>query len=40
MFTDTDTPGSGPELNMAIQRAKDLACLNVDIELFALPNYN
>jgi hypothetical protein len=40
IFTDGDMPGSGNDLNLAIQRAKDLASLNVDIELFAMPHYN
>ena len=25
---------------MAVQRAKDLQCVNVDIELFAMPNFS
>lgn len=40
VFTDSDMPGSGNDLNLALQRAKDLASLNVDIELFALPHFN
>lgn len=40
IFTDCDMPGVGNDLNLAIQRAKDLASLNVDIKLFAMPHFN
>lgn len=40
VFTDNDMPGSGNDLNLALQRAKDLEGLNVDIELFAMPHFN
>ena len=33
-------PGTGNDLNLALQRAKDLSSLHVDIELFALPHFN
>jgi ATP-dependent DNA helicase 2 subunit 1 len=33
-------PGSGQELNLAVQRSKDLESLSVDMELFAMPHFN
>ena len=39
LFTDSDNPGNDADLNMALQRAKDLESMNVDIELFPLPNF-
>jgi len=40
LFTDCDGPGSIADQNMAIQRAKDLSAINVDIELFPMANFN
>jgi len=39
LFTDSDSVGSAQDQTMALQRAKDLESLNVDIELFPLPNF-
>jgi hypothetical protein len=40
LFTDCDSPGSIADQNMALQRAKDLESLKVDIELFPVPCYS
>ena len=40
LFTDCDSPGSMSDQNMALQRAKVLEQLNVDIELFPLPQFS
>ena len=40
LFTDCDSPGSIADQNMALQRAKDLESLSVDIELFPVPCYS
>jgi hypothetical protein len=39
LFTDSDSVGSAQDQTMALYRAKDLESLNVDIELFPLPNF-
>jgi len=39
LFSDCDQPGNQADLAMALQRAKDLESLNVDVELFPLPIY-
>ena len=38
LFSDCDCPSTVADQKMALQRAKDLESLNVDIELFPLPN--
>lgn len=40
LFTDFDTAGSTQDYNLTLQRAKDLESLQVDIELFPMPNYS
>lgn len=39
VFTDCDSPGNMNDQQLAIQRAKDLEALDVDVELFAMPHY-
>jgi len=39
LFTDSDQIGGQQDQSMALQRAKDLESLNVDIELFPMPNF-
>ena len=38
LFTDNDVAGNQRDQTLAAQRAKDLEQLNVDIELFPMPN--